>query len=83
MAEYSESRWRNIAAPIIAAVFQEHPNDSPARRKALKDAYPFGERAMHPYKIWLSEIKRQTSKGVPKFDGRKPVFGSRSNPFGS
>ncbi len=83
MAEYSESRWRNLAAPIIAEVLRRFPEDSPERRRALKDAYPFGERAMHPYKIWLSEIKRQTQKGVAKFDGLKPVFGSRKHPFGS
>jgi hypothetical protein len=26
---------------------------------ALLAAYPFGERKYHPYKIWLSEIRRQ------------------------
>lgn len=79
---YSESAWRNRAMPIIAAVLREYPDDSPERRKALRDAYPFGERKFHPYKIWLSEVKRQTAKGAPKFDGKKPIFGSRRNPFG-
>lgn len=55
--------------PIIAAVLREHPEDTPARRKALRDAYPAGPRAHHPYKIWLDEIARQT--------GRKPPLGAR------
>lgn len=28
-------------------------------RQALRDAYPFGEREYHPYKIWCDEIQRQ------------------------
>ena len=26
--------------------------------KRISAAYPFGERAMHPYKIWLDEVKQ-------------------------
>ena len=53
------SHWRTISARIIAAVLAEHPDDTPEQRKALRNAYPFGERAHYPYKIWLSEITRQ------------------------
>ena len=39
--------------------------------KALREAYPFGERKHHPYKIWLDEIKRQ--KGIkPKLNKSNP-----------
>jgi len=31
-------------------------------RKALYHAYPFGERRMYPYKVWLSEIAVQLGK---------------------
>lgn len=56
----SESRWRNHAAPIIARVLEETKGKSEKEiRAALRDAYPFGERRYHPYKIWLSEVKRQ------------------------
>jgi hypothetical protein len=34
-------------------------------RKALHDAYPFGPREYHPYKIWLDEIKRQRGSKWP------------------
>ena len=46
--------------------------DGPAFRKELKDAYPFGPRQYHPYKIWLDEIGRQL--------GTKPELGSGAAP---
>lgn len=59
----SASKWRAHAAPIIARVLRETSGQSAdARRKALHDAYPFGPRQHHPYKIWLDEIKRQTGR---------------------
>lgn len=52
--------WADSAAPIVADVIQKvGRNDMPALRKALVEAYPFGERANTPYKAWLSEVKRQ------------------------
>ena len=42
--------WRDIAAPIIADVlWKVGRQDMKALRKALRDAYPFGQRKMHPY----------------------------------
>lgn len=64
--------WRDYAAPIIAKVLKENRGKSEKEiRKALKEAYPFGERKYHPYKIWLDEIKVQTGKR--KF-GHKPTI---------
>lgn len=54
------SRWRNKASVIIAGVLartQGQPKE--VIERALRDAYPFGERKWHPYKIWLDEIKVQ------------------------
>lgn len=65
---YSESHWRNTAAPIIAKVIAEHQGDAKGMRKALRDAYPFGQRKYHPYKIWIDEVARQL--------GRKPKLGT-------
>ena len=86
---YSDSRWRNYAAPIIQNVLREHADaDEKTIRKALHDAYPFGQRKYHPYKIWCDEIKRQRCGGpVPRFLSkedlqRKPVFGNKGDPFG-
>jgi len=61
--------WRQSAAPIIAAVLKE-TKDLPEKeiKAALKEAYPFGVRAHHPYKVWLDEIKRHrfTKRGKAK-----------------
>ena len=55
-----QSQWRKEAAPIIARVLKETAGqDEKAIRKALRDAYPFGAREHHPYKIWCDEIRRQ------------------------
>lgn len=52
--------WREEAAPIIARVIREVGTaDPPALRKALREAYPWHQRRMWPYKVWLSEIQRQ------------------------
>lgn len=54
--------WRDIARPIIAECIKEHGKEGPALKKALFEAYPFHERAMWPYKVWLDEIKQQTGR---------------------
>ena len=55
------SYWRRRAAPIIARVLTENAGKADEEiRTALFDAYPFGERAHHPYRIWLDEIKVQS-----------------------
>ncbi len=52
--------WRNSIAPIIAEVIRKTGKDDlPALRKALRDAYPYGERRMWPYKVWCMEVRRQ------------------------
>jgi hypothetical protein len=58
--------WRDKAAPIIAAVInQVGTDDLPRLRRALREAFPFGAREFHPYKIWCDEIRVQL--------GTKPV----------
>lgn len=66
---YSESHWRNAAAPIIPEVIAQHRGEDENKiRLALREAYPFGQRKYHPYKIWLDEIGRQL--------GTKPPLGT-------
>lgn len=52
--------WRDKARPIIEAVIEANKgrplNDI---RKALRDAFPWGPRQYHPYKIWLDECRLQ------------------------
>lgn len=55
--------WRDNARPIIARVLAETKGqDEKAIHNALHNAYPFGERRMHPYKVWCSEVKAQRNK---------------------
>jgi hypothetical protein len=55
------SSWRDTARPIIAKVIEEYNPDVDYKslKVKLREAYPFGERKYHPYKVWLDEIKRQ------------------------
>lgn len=49
--------WRSIAATVIQKVIAENPGkDENELRRLVSQAYPFGERSMHPYKIWCSEV---------------------------
>lgn len=58
--ENAMATWREQAAPIIAAIIEKQGRaDMKALKKAISDAYPFGQRDYHPYKIWCSEVKRQ------------------------
>lgn len=50
--------WRQRATSVIMREINAGlaANKEPSAIRRLVDAaYPFGERAMHPYKIWLSE----------------------------
>lgn len=63
--------WRDEARPIIARVLAATAG-KPERdiRRALRDAYPFGPRQYHPYKVWCDEVARQRGRkralGTPK-----------------
>lgn len=58
--------WRTAARPIIARVLHENRGADPrAIRKALHDAYPFGERDYWPYKVWLDECRAQLGLKKP------------------
>lgn len=65
-----ESHWRAQAAEVISEVLDmcgplNTPEDEKAARARLREAYPFGEKKYHPYKIWLDEIARQMGKKWP------------------
>ena len=52
--------WRDLARPIIARVIAEvGTSDRKRLRVALRDAYPWGPREYHPYKIWCNDIRVQ------------------------
>jgi uncharacterized protein (TIGR02996 family) len=65
------SPWRVRAREVIAATLARLPRNATAaeRRRAVREAYPFGERAMLPYKMWLKEVHialgRREKKNAP------------------
>lgn len=62
--------WRDSAKPVIAEVIKANQG-KPLKeiKKALREAYPFGERAMHPYKIWCDEVRIQLRLKKKKIRG--------------
>lgn len=78
--------WRDYTNRVIKEVFEKHnPETEEEAKKLLREAYPFGERAMHPYKIWLSAVKKALSQ---RYGKTKPgqqmqinegLFGSDNN----
>lgn len=53
-----QSKWRNIARRVIQQVISENPGcTGDDLRRLVSEAYPFGQRAMHPYKVWLSAVR--------------------------
>ena len=81
-----KSRWRQTANKVIAKVVKDNPNLPEAElRKKISDAYPFGERAYHPYTIWLSAVNqyftpkpattRTTTKAQPVNENQISMFG--------
>ena len=74
--------WRERCRGIIRQVLGETKGqDEKAIRRALREAYPFGERAMFPYKAWLREIREQ--RGMAKRRGRRNVPGGQGDLFSS
>ena len=56
----AQRTWRDAAKPVIQKALQEAEAqglDAEATHKYVNAAYPFGQRAYHPYKILLSELK--------------------------
>ena len=52
-----KSDWRRYANAIIVKIIRDNMGlEEKELRKKISDAYPWGERAMHPYKIWCSEV---------------------------
>lgn len=69
-----EASWRDHARPIIAQVIRDVGKADPKKlRQALRDAYPYGERSMWPYKVWCDEVRRQLGlKSSMKADAPDP-----------
>lgn len=73
------SYWRDKSLEIIREVLEECKDaDEATKRRRLREAYPFGERSMHPYKIWCDEVNRALGKKSGKrWEAKK----NESNPL--
>jgi hypothetical protein len=53
------SIWADRSLEVIRRVVAEvGTDDKQALRKALFEAYPFGQRKYWPYKVWLQEVRK-------------------------
>ena len=48
------SHWRVYSDEVLAPLFADGRVPTAAE---IRDAYPFGDRSMLPYKCWLMEVK--------------------------
>lgn len=70
--------WRDSARPLIAKALEESKGKTEKEiRESLRAAYPWGERRMHPYKIWCDEIRVQ--RGLKK--KKHIVIGNQTGMF--
>lgn len=80
--------WRDQARPLVDMAITEGRKrglDGSKLATFVRESFPWGKRSMHPYKIWLSEvrvqlkiktpheIKKTEAKGRPLFDDQEPV----------
>lgn len=59
--------WYESARERIRALDATLPADMPfdERQKAVSAAYPWGERRMHPYKMWLKAQREYLTRYCP------------------
>lgn len=81
MASYWRVKSNEVITQVIAEVGCE---DDKRLRKAISEAYPFGERKHWPYKVWLDEVKRVLDRRSTYYAKRtvKSLPGQRNFPDG-
>lgn len=84
------NRWRTKSRSVILAALKDGRAaglEGKALEKHVSAAYPFGERAMFPYKVWLNEfallvrgerklMATSKKKAGPKLVGEWPGTGT-------
>ena len=63
--------WRSRARPMIAEIIGIFSRDDDVAyvRKAVLASFPWTPRAMHPYRIWLDETRRQLAAFKARQEG--------------
>jgi hypothetical protein len=64
----TSSTWRRQARHIIEDIMGSlsAPLTEKEARAALRDAYPWGERQHHPYRMWCAEVRLDLAVRFPK-----------------
>jgi len=67
--------WQEEAARIIAELDAKLPADMPLkeRRKAVREAYPYGERKRWPYKTWCRAQREYLDRFIPAEENLKKL----------
>lgn len=75
----SESRWRTKSRAVIIAALgrgRKAGLDGKELEKYVSEAYPFGERRMYPYRVWLNEfalLVKNQRKPMVRIKFKSPV----------
>lgn len=72
-----KASWRTRAQSVIAETLKAHPTATGKElKRILREAYPFGERAMHPYKVWCEEVKA----AIARVEGKAAALEAKDEP---
>ena len=65
--------WYESAKEHISRVHKTLPDDVSFdnRVKAIREAYPWGERRMHPYKMWLKAQRQYLARYEPDSESKR------------
>jgi len=67
MMDSTQSHWRQVADSVILRVAHENPGLGEKELRAkMSEAYPFGLRRYHPYKMWLAAVSSYFKPGKQK-----------------
>lgn len=73
--------WYDSAVETIREATKDLPNDMPLdeRKKIVDAAYPFGDRSMWPYKMWLKARRQYLARFGYRVD--LPLFEQQMSPL--
>lgn len=68
--------WYERARSVIAEEHAKMPSEISFddRKKRIRDAYPFGERAYYPYKQWCKAQREYLARYAPMSQSVGPLF---------
>jgi hypothetical protein len=76
--------WREKSYKSVRETLQALPSDATEKeaRRALRAAYPFGERSRYPYKAWCSVCRWALAARFPKGKASYQIFNAKERKRG-